>query len=455
MSAVRTEARKLLSLSIPVMVTQAGTMLLGVVDTVMVGQYQSEALGAASLGHLWTMGTMIFGLGIIFGMDPIVSQAHGRGDPATMARTLQRGVVLAMVLSLPIGCLWWFAEPALIFLKQDPALSQSAQSYSRVQVFSLPAFLVFNALRQYLQGRGIVRPALIVVVAANLVNAGLNWCFIYGRLGFPEMGVTGAGLATGITRVFLLLALLALIWVGRLHQEAWIPWSRQSLRFAGFRDVLLHGIPVGLQYGLEVWAFQIATILAGWLGKTQLGAHSIVLNLASLSFMLPLGISIGTVTRVGNLVGERRFHRAQLAAWVAMALGASVMAGSACLFVLGRSLLPSFYSTDQALLQHAIHALPIAGAFQLFDGIQVVGGGVLRGMGRTRPAAVFNLLGYYVLALPLSYWLAFTCGQGLAGIWWGLCLGLGVVALLLVAWIWKRGPNTLRSLKLPARRAIS
>ncbi|HZN58608.1 MAG TPA: MATE family efflux transporter, partial [Planctomycetota bacterium] len=266
------------------MATQAGTMLLGVVDTMMVGRFSRDALGAATLGHLWVMGTLIFGLGILFGMDPIVTQAHGRGDLRAMGLALQRGLVLSVLLSIPVGALWIWPDAILIRLGQDPELCRLARGFILVQAPSLPVFFAFNALRQFLQGRGVVKPALWVVIAANVLNAFLNWCFIYGHLGCPALGVTGSGLSTSITRFFLFFALLALVLRGRLHADAWTPWSRESFRFAGLAEVLRHGTPVGIQIGLEVWAFQIATLLAGGLGTEALAAHAIVLNLASFSF---------------------------------------------------------------------------------------------------------------------------------------------------------------------------
>ena len=214
---------------------------------------------------------------------------------------------------------------------------------------------------------------------------------------------------------------------------------------AGLREIFSLGLPVGVQLGLEMWAFQLATLFAGWLGEKQLAAHVVALNLASMSFMVPLGISMAAVTRVGNLLGAGRPEAAQRAAWVALAMGSGVMCVAAASFVLLRGWLPRGYTADLAVLAVTATLLPIAGAFQLFDGTQVVGGGILRGMGRTRPAAVFNLLGYYGLGLPVAYYLAFEAGMGVTGIWWGLTLGLMVVAVSLVLWVGVRGPASMRT----------
>ena len=441
MSAVAQESRALIRLAVPVVVTQVATMLPGVVDIVMVGRVSVDAINAVALGRLWLFGTLLFGMGVIYGIDPLIAQAHGRRDQRTMGLALQRGVVLAAVISIPLTGLWLVTAPVLRLFGQDPAFARMAQDYVWVQIPGLFPFLVYVVLRQYLQDRAIVRPVMWTVVAATAVNVLLDWMLIFGRLGAPEMGVRGAGVAATISR-FLMLALLAAITFGwKLHRGGWIPPTREALRPAGLREIFAFGLPVGLQLSLEIWAFEIATLLAGRLGGVELAAHTIAINLASLSFMVPLGVSLAAVTRVGNLIGERRQPEAQTAAWVALGMGASVMAVSGAVFVTCRHLLPRLYTPDAAVIALTGAVLPIAAMFQIFDGTQVVGGGILRGMGRTRPAAVFNLVGYYGLALPLAMWLAFPRGWGLPGIWWGMALGLASVAMMLVAFVWRRGPR--------------
>lgn len=434
------EPRALLRLAVPAALTQLGAMSLGVVDTIMVGRIGVAELDAAALGNLIAFGTMIFGLGCIFGMDPVVSQAHGAGDRDRVGRTLHAGLLLALLLSVPIGFAWTAGAPALRLAGQDETLAAMAGEYLSVQAWSLPFFLTFQALRQFLQGQGVVRPAMWIVGGANLFNVLANWALIFGNLGFPEMGLHGAALATASTRAFQCLALAAWVGFGGLTRATWVRPDRRSLDPRTTWSILRFGVPVGLQYLLEAWAFQASTLMGGWMGEHPLGAHVAVLQLASLSFMLPLGISIAASTRVGNLIGAGRPAQAQRAAHVALLMGGAVMLGAACLFVVGRDLLPRLFTEDPDVLAIAATLLPIAAAFQVFDGVQVVGGGVLRGIGSTRAAAVFNAIGYYALGLPLGAALAFGAGWGIAGVWWGLCAGLGVVAVMLVAWIRVRGP---------------
>lgn len=444
MSEASAELRRLSVLATPIVATQLGAMMMGVVDMIMVGGLGSDALAAAALGGVWTMGTLIIGMGVTLGMDPLLTQAHGAGDGREVGLTLQRGLVVALLASVPTMLLWLWTGPALILAGQSPVLAAMAHDYVVAQLPSAVGFLGFTVLRSYLQGRSIVAPALWITLLANIINAGLNWILIFGELGFPALGLTGAGVATGVTRVLMFVALALLIWRTGLHHGAWQPWTRAAFAPAGLRAIALLGIPVGLQLGLEMWAFQAATLFAGWLGEVELAAHTIVLNLASLAFMVPLGISMAAVTRVGNLLGAGDRSGAQRASWIALGMGAGVMCVSSVSFIALRWVLPRAYTADPAVLVAAASLLPIAAAFQLFDGMQVVGGGILRGMGRTRPAAWFNLLGYYVLGLPLALYLAFETSMGVAGIWWGLTLGLFVVAASLVAWVGARGPAQAR-----------
>jgi MATE family multidrug resistance protein len=440
LSPVRNEIRALLALALPAAATQLSTMLMGFVDTVLLGHLGVRELAASSIANVWIHATLLFAIGVILGIDPLVAQAHGRGDAPATGLAAQRGLVVAAVLSVPLALAWFATERVLLAVGQDAQLARDAQVFALAQIPSIPFFLAFNTLRQYLQGRGIVRPAMWVILLANVLNLGLAWALIFGRLGLPALGLLGAGIATSLTRAFCLFGLVFLIARGGLHAGAWPRPGRALLDARALRQILVLGVPVALHVSLEIWAFSGAALLAGWLGAVPLAAHTIALNLASLSFMLPLGISQGAVTRVGNLLGARRAADAERAAWVAIGFGAAVMLLSGAAFLGLRHALPGMYTADLAVIGIAATILPIAAAFQIFDGTQVVCCGVLRGMGRTRPAAWFNLLGYWVLGLPVGAWLAFRADWGLPGIWWGLCFGLGIVAISLVLFVRARGP---------------
>lgn len=443
--AVRLEVRRLTALAWPIVLTQVALMLMGTVDFMMVGRAGVVEVGAVMLGNVWKMGTILVGMGVVFGISPLVSQAHGAGDARGAALALQNGVVLGVLISLPLAALWWFAEPALLQFGQDPEIARLAGRYLAVQIPSLPFFLVWVAQREYLQGRGLLMPTFWIALGANVLNALLNWALIFGNWGAPALGGVGAGVATSVLQVLLPLATLVWIRTAGLHRSAWVPWSRASFDPYELMRVVRLGGPIALALLFEMWAFQIVSLWSGLLGDVQLAAHSFVLNLASLSFMVPLGVSLAAVTRVGNLIGAGKPDDAQRAAWVAFALGAGGMGVSAIGFVLGRNVLPGLYTDDLEVARLAAAVLPIAAAFQLVDGTQVVGSGILRGMGKTRPAAVMHLFGFYGLALPLAWWLTFRDERGLAGLWWGLALGLTAVAVLMLGWVARSGPATVRS----------
>jgi putative MATE family efflux protein len=317
------ELHILVRLSLPLMASQAGMMFLGVVETLLMGRAGNAALAAVSLGNVWTHGTMMVAMGVVMGADPILSQAYGAGDSKTVALTFQRGLVLSILLSLPISLLWLYTRPVLGIFGQDAHLSALAGVFVAVQAPTAFGFLVFTITRQYLAGRGVVAPSLWVVVIVNVLNAGLTWWLVFGGGGLPA--VLGAGLAGTTVRLLLPgLLLVVTFWAG-LHRPAWIPWSKEAFNWRRIARIAWIGLPVGLHFGLEVWAFQISTLMAGKLGQVPLGAHAIVFNLASLSFMFPLGISTAASVRVGNLIGAGDEIGARQAARLSLLLGADTL----------------------------------------------------------------------------------------------------------------------------------
>ncbi len=445
MTASRSEIRILLGLAGPVMLTQLGQMSLGIVDTVFIGHVSVSAMAAASLANAYAWISMMSAAGVIIGMDPLVSQAHGAGDAREVALTLQRGLLLGLGLSLFVMLAWHFAGNVLVLAGQKPQLAAQAQLFLDSQLWSVPCFPTFMALRQYLQGRGLVSPAMWTIALTNLVNVVFNWALVFGHLGCPALGLRGAGIASGLANVFMLLALTTIVFALQLQREAWQPWSRACWEPAGMWRIVKIGLPIGAQFGLEVAAFSWAAMMAGWLGERAVSAHTICLNFAALTFMLPLGISIGASTRVGNLIGEGDQDAARRTSTLALQLGVSVMACCALLLSLLRTLIPRAYTPDTEVIALAALIFPIVAGFQIADGTQVVCTGVLRGIGRTRAPAVSHFVGYYCLGLPAGYLLAFRAGLGVTGIWWGLLIGLTGVAVLQFAWL-------QRALRKPLQR---
>jgi MATE family multidrug resistance protein len=448
--ALRSELRALFELAWPATVTQVGLMLTGVVDTMVAARIGSAELAAAALGHMWMWSTMSIGMGVVLGTDPMISQAHGRGDGEGAALGVQRGIVVAVLISVPVCVAMALTAQALRLLGEPAAVAALAGRYNLLRVPMVPCFLVFSALRVFLQARGRMGPATTLVYVANVLNAVIAWALTFGHWGAPRLGFDGAALAGSFTCVFELVALLALIqWLG-LARGAQRVWDGASFSLAGIGAVLRIGGPIGLQFWLEGFAFTFAAFMAGWISVDAIGAHQIAINLASLSFMVPLGVSMGASARVGNLIGAGDAPSMRRAIGAALAVGVGVMSFSALAFLFLRAELPRLYTDDAAVIAAAAQVLPLAGAFQLSDGAQVVAGGVLRGMGRPHAAAIANLVGYYALGLPLGYALAFRYELGLRGIWFGLIAGLLTVSASLLVWVRRTALRPLAELTVDA-----
>jgi len=441
-TAVREELAVLVRLALPLMLAQVGMMGLSVVEALIVGHAGTNALAAVSLGNVWTHGTILMAMGVVMGADPILSQAYGAGDTRAVALTFQRGLGLSVLLGLLVSVLWLMTRPVLIWFGQDPTLSALANTFVVLQAPTAFGFLVFTIARQYLAGRGVVAPTLWVVLVVNVLNAALTWWLVFGGIGLSA--VAGAGLAGAVMRLLLPGLLLGLIFWKGLQRPAWAPWQHASFAWQPIGRIAWVGLPIGLQYGLEVWGFQLATLMAGRLGPVPLAAHAIVLNLATLSWMFPLGISTAAAVRVGNLVGAGDAEGARRAALLALLLGLGVMACFGAAFFFLRWQLPLLYKAEPGVAYLCAQILPIAAAFQILDGTQVVASGILRGLGRTKPAAYFNFGGYYLLALPIAYVLSRHSDLGLPGIWWGLAAGLLFVAAGLLVLVLRKSAYLVR-----------
>ena len=452
-SPLRRELSVLTRLAVPVALTQLVLMAMGVVDLLMLGHVGKEALAAAALANSWIIGCQLVLQGFLFGLDPLISQAHGAHDRRGVSLALQRGLILAVAAACIATPLTIWTTNVLEFTRQNPLLYERAQAYATARIPGMLPFYLFVALRAWLQGRGIVRPALLTALVGNIVNAIGNYGLIFGNFGLPALGVEGAGIATSCTGWAMLIALVVIIRRARLGRGGWAGWSREALEWSGLRRVIALGFPIATQLGLEIWAFQLSTLAAGLFSISALAAHSIVLNLCSVTFMVPLGVAIAASTRIGNLIGAGRIQDAQRSAWTALGMGAAIMAAFAALFVLARHHLPALYAAEPEVAVLAALILPIAAAFQIFDGTQVVGGGVLRGMANPKAIAWLNFFGYYAIGLPLTWYLAFHLNLGLPGIWWGLASALLFVSVGVCFYIHRRGPaHAARNLSANTQR---
>jgi MATE family multidrug resistance protein len=411
-------------------VIQVGMMAMGVVDTVMVGHLSPQALAAVALGNLYFFGLAIFAMGTLMVLDPVVAQAVGARDEPAVARGIQRGVVLAALLTVPAALLLLAAGWFMNLARQPAEVVPLAAAYAvRLAPGVLP-FFVFVVFRQSLQSMRVTAPIVVAIVVANLVNAALNWMLIFGRLGAPAMGVVGSAWATTASR-WLLAILLVLLVRRRLAGYLW-PIRPEIREAAALGRMLRLGLPIGSQMVLEFGAFACVALMMGWLGTREMAGHQVAINLASLTFMVPLGTADAASVLVGQAVGRADPLGARGASASALLCGAGFMSLTAIVFLAAPGPLARCYTDDATVLAVATALIPLAGVFQVFDGLQAVAGGILRGLGETRVAMVVNLLGYWGLGLPVSYVFGVHLGYGPAGLWWGLVLGLAVVATILL-----------------------
>lgn len=443
-SSAAAEWRALLSIAVPVVVVQVGMMFMGVVDTLMVGHVSATALASVALGVLYVYNVIIIAIGALMSLDPLVAQAVGARDDAAVTRSIQRGLVLAVALgvitmagTIPAGAL-------LRAFRQPAAVIPDAASYIHISAIGLIPFLGFVVLRQSLQAVGRLAPIVVTIIVANGLNAALNWVFIYGHLGAPALGVNGSAVATAVSRWAMALMLLRLAWPElRPHLHA---MDRSVFAWRPLRRMLALGLPIGLQQFLEISAFNAVGLLMGIFGAVQVAAHQIAINLAALTFMVPLGVASAAAVRVGHAIGAADGPRARRAAVIAYLVGTGFMTTTAALFLLAPRALAALFTTDAPLVALAASLIPIAGVFQIFDGLQAVGAGVLRGLGDTRVPLMAMLSGYWLIGVPVSVVLAWRTGLGPQGLWWGFVAGLASVAAFLlwrVTVMYRRGVSRL------------
>lgn len=436
----RDEIRATLSLGWPLILTNLAQVAIGTTDTVMMGWLGADDLAAGSLGGNLFLGVWILGMGLGLAVSPLLAQAFGRARHSVRrARVVVRhGLWLALLYCLPAWLLLWNAEAVLLWLGQDPDLSRAAASYVRLLQWGLLPALWVIVLRSFLAALERPRAGMVITWVAVVVHAGSNWLLMFGHGGLPRMGVVGAGISSMLSFSVMALALIAFIqWDRRLRRFHLLGrWWRIDMATLG--EVGRIGVPMALAMGFEVTGFNAAAFLMGAISPSALAAHAIALQVASLTFMVPLGFSQAATVRVGFAVGAGDRPAVGMAGWTALGLGVGFMAISALVLILFPGWVVALFldpaRPDNApVVVLATQFLTIAGMFQLVDGAQVVGAGALRGLKDTRVPMLFAGFGYWLLAIPLGAALAFWAGLGGRGIWIGLAVGLGVVATLMVS----------------------
>ncbi len=425
----------MLRLAIPLALAELGWMAMSVVDVIMVGKLpnSANAIGAASLGSALFYPFAIAAVGLFAGLDTLVSHAHGAGDRVEARRSLGSGLAIALVASPIAIAVILAAIPLLSQLGVTPAVRDDATAFIRVLVWSLPLLLVYTCFRRFLQGIHCVRAVAVALVSSNLVNLLGNWILIFGHWGAPAMGVRGSALSTCLARVYLAGFLMIAVWLED-------PGAIRGLH-AGRKLVLKLlrlGLPAAATIGLEVGVFHTATVLAGMINPVSLAAHTIVLNAGAVTYMLQVGLGSAAAVSVGKALGAGDRAGAVRAGWIALAVGTVVEVASMVLFLVLPRQLAGIYTADPHVIALSVTLFAIAAGFQIFDGLQTVATGALRGWGDTKSSMVWNLGAYWVVGLPVGWWLGFRLGWGVAGIWDGLWLALILTGVGLTGVLYER-----------------
>jgi MATE family multidrug resistance protein len=428
----RGELRAMIALAVPVVLSEMGWMAQGIVDTVMVGRLGPAAIGSVALGNAVYYTPSLFGVGLLLGLDTLVSQAYGAKDHDECHRWLAQALYLAAIATVPIMLFAFAASFAFTRFGIAPVVADTAGGYLRLMTLGTLPLLIYSGTRRYLQAVGEVRVVTVTYVAANLVNWFGNWVLIYGKFGCPALGVNGSALSTLASRVLMAVMLLGFAW--RYERKRGHPlfrhWAGPQMK--RLRGLARLGAPAAGQILLEVGAWNLATVSAGWLTPVALATHTIALNYASMSYMVPLGISSAAAISVGQAIGAGDAPKARRAGWLALGLGTSFMLCAAVVFISAPRALIALYTRDPQVMAVGPTLLAIAAAFQIFDGVQTVSTGALRGLGETRIPMLANLVGYWLMGLPLGLTLCFVVKWGIYGLWTGLTLALVVIALMLI-----------------------
>lgn len=435
----RTEARATLSLGWPIILTNLAQIAIGTTDTLMMGWLGPNELAAGALGANLFFAVLILGMGLAMAVSPLLAHTLGRVRHSVREcrRLTRQGLWLALAFALPCWLLLWQAEAILLALGQDPGLSRSAAAYVHTLQWSLLPALWVIVLRSFIAALERPRAGMVITWAAVVLHVGSNWLLMFGHWGAPRLGVVGAGISSTLSFSFMALALVAYLYWDRRFRRYRILGHWWRADWPAFRELVRIGTPMALAMGFEVSGFNAAAFLMGLISADALAAHAIALQVASATFMVPLGMAQAATVRVGLAAGAGDPHGVHRAGWVALGLGIGFMAGTATVLLTApwpivHLFLDPARPENLPVAHLAAGFLAIAGMFQVVDGAQVVGAGALRGLKDTRVPMLFAGLGYWLIAIPLGAALAFWGGLAGRGIWIALAVGLGVVACLMV-----------------------
>ncbi len=420
-----------LKLAYPVIIGQLGIIMMGVVDSIMLGRLGAVPLAASSLGNSLIFIILIIGIGSSIVVSPLIAILVGAKRYSECGVYFRQSLIINVALSLVMLVIILIGVNFITYLDQPPEIISQTIIYMIIVGFSAIPLMIYQTYKQFIEGLSVMKPAMVISIVANIINAFVNWVLIFGKLGFPALGIAGAAWATFASRIFMALVIMFYVMRSYKYKQFDVTFHFRSLNFPVIKKILRLGLPGGFQNFFEVGAFSIAVVMIGWIGTDELAAHQIAINLASISFMGVLGISQAASIRVGNAMGGQNIANVRKAGFTGIGLGIFVMFFTGLTFLFFNKFLPTLYVSDKNVIAIASKLLIIAALFQLSDGTQAVGIGILRGLTDVKGPTIITFIAYWVISLPVGYLLGFIFHYGVEGVWVGLLIGLTVSAILL------------------------
>lgn len=413
------------------MLSHLGQVTVQVADSMMVGHLGKEPLAAASFANSIFVVFLVMGIGMSYAITPQAAQADGEKNIPKLTEILKHGVLINFLFGLFLVLILISGEDLLWHFNQPEIVVELALPYLNIIAFSIIPFMIYQAFRQFAEGLGYTKQSMYITITGNVLNVGLNYIFIFGKLGLEPMGLFGAGLATLISRIVMAILMISFVYFNKRFSVYWREFTFGNFSWSLIKTNLKLGLPMAFQLIFEVSTFSIAAIMIGWIGTASLAAHQIAISMASISYMISLGIAAAATIRVGNQLGKKDYKTMRNAALTCYIMALGFMSFAAIVYILGRNFLPMLYIDDPLVIQEAAILLIVAGLFQLSDGVQVIALGALRGMSDVKIPTLITLIAYWIIGLPLGYFFGFTLNQGALGVWYGLLAGLTIAAILL------------------------
>lgn len=423
--------KKLILLGLPVSAGQIGHVITGFADTIMVGHLGKDPLAAAGLANALFFIAFIFGMGLLGGITPLVGASDARGNEEQCKRLLRHGMLFAILAAIILTGLNIVLGKLLPHMGQETAVVIEAIPYYYWITASMAPAMLFSGLKNYFEGLGLTTPPMIASLFSNLLNVVLNYIFIFGKLGFEPMGLSGAGLATFIARIAMFISILIYGFYNTRVKGHFKEILKLHFHTETFNTLTRVGLPIGFQYFIEVGAFAMGAIMAGWVNSATQAAHQIVIQLCALTYLVASGISTAGTIVISNLFGVKNYKELRFVGHTAFYMVTAIMSVTAVIFALGNSWLPTLFNKDPEVIGVAAGLLFIGALFQLFDGFQSAAISALRGITDVRIPTYLAVLAYWSIGIPSGYLLAFHFHMGGRGIWWGYLIGLATAAILL------------------------